>query len=299
MGVRSFSGLFTPIATPFRAGAIDEPGLRANIRHWVRTPLHGLVVLGSNGEASHLSDVEADRVVALAREELPADRILIVGTGRESTGATIDASVRAARAGADAVIVRTPGFFKNQMTTAALVRHYTAVADASPVPVLLYNVQMYTGVLLAPGGAATLASHPNIVGIKESGGDIGHIAEVVNQTPPGFAVLAGSATTFCAALSVGCTGGVLALAALAPDACLRLMTLVAGGQMEEARALQRQLNPLARSVGTLHGVAGFKAALDLLGLAGGAPREPLLPVPADVVSAIRQQLGALGLPVRG
>lgn len=293
-----FSGLYTPIATPFHAGEVDEAGLRANVSYWMRTRLRGLVVLGSNGEASHLSDAEADRVVDVVREGMPADRHLIVGTGRESTGATVAASVRAARAGADAVIVRTPGFYKGQMTTPALIRHYSSVADASPVPVLLYNVQMYTGVLLAPAGVAELAAHPNIVGIKESGGDIGHIAEVVNRTPPGFTVLAGSATTFCAALSVGCTGGVLALAALAPEACLRLMALVADGRLAEARALQQQLNPLARSVGTLHGVAGFKAALDALGLAGGLPREPLLPVSAEVAGEIRRQILALGLPAR-
>lgn len=299
MGVTPFAGLYTPIATPFQAGEVDESALRANVAHWMRTPLRGLVVLGSNGEAPHLSDAEADRIVEVVRDGMPADRCLIAGTGRESTRATIAASVRAARAGADAVIVRTPGFYKGQMTTSALVRHYRAVADASPVPVLLYNVQMYTGVLLAPAGVEALAAHPNIVGVKESGGDIGHIAEVVNRTPPGFAVLAGSATTFCAALSVGCRGGVLALAALAPEACLRLMALVADGRLPEARALQQQLNPLARSVGTLHGVAGFKAALDALGLAGGLPREPLVPVPADVASEIRQQMRALGLPARG
>jgi 4-hydroxy-2-oxoglutarate aldolase len=264
----------------------------------MQTPLRGLVALGSNGEAPHLSDAEGERVVEVVRAAMPADRPLIVGTGRESTRATIDVSVHAARAGADAVIVRTPGFYKAQMTTAALVSHYRAVADASPVPVLLYNVQMYTGVLLAPDGVATLATHPNIAGIKESGGDIGHIADVVNRTPPGFAVLAGSATTFCAALSVGCTGGVLALAALAPEACLRLMALVAEGRLEEARDLQRQLNPLARSVGTLYGVAGFKAALDVMGLAGGAPRAPLTRVPADVLAEIRQQVVNLGLPAR-
>lgn len=291
----SLAGLFTPIATPFHNGELHESGFRANIRHWLATPLQGLVVLGSNGEASHLSEAEADQLVAWAREEMPTDRPLIVGTGHESTRATIAASVRAARLGATAVIVRTPGFYKGQMTTSALVRHYSHVADASPVPVLLYNVQMYTGVMLAPAGVEALASHPNIVGIKESGGDIGHIAEVVNRVPPGFAVLAGSATTFSAALSVGCTGGVLALAALAPEACLQVMALVASGRLVEARELQRQLNPLARSVGTLHGVAGFKAALDAIGLAGGSPREPLMPVPAEVANEIRAQVASLGL----
>ncbi len=291
------AGLFTPIPTPFVRDQVDEAGLRRNIRHWLGTSLTGLVVLGSNGEASHLSDAEADRVVAVAREAVPAGRPLIVGTGREATTATIAATRRAADAGADAVIVRTPGFYKAQMTTDALVRHYRAVADASAVPVILYTVKMYTGVALAPAGVEALAAHPNIIGIKESGGDIGHIAEVVSRVPDDFAVLAGSATTFFAALCAGCTGGVLALAALAPDACRRLMEAAGTGRLAEGRQLQQQVNALARSVGSVHGVAGFKAALDLVGLAGGDPRPPLQPASPAVRDEIRQQLLDLDIPV--
>ena len=294
-----FSGLFTPVPTPFVSGLPDEPGLLSNIRYWMGTGLRGIVVLGSNGEAAHLEDHEADRVVELARSAVPQDRVLVAGTGRDGTRATIEATRRAARFGVDAVLVRTPGFFKGQMTPDAFVRHYHEVADASPVPVLLYNVQMSTGVNLTPPTVERLAHHPNIVGIKESGGDIGQIAEVVSRTPDDFVVLAGSATTFFPALCVGAAGGVLAVAALVPDLCDRLITLVTQGRLAEARALQRRLNPLARSVGTTYGVPGLKAALDLMGLAGGAPREPLAPAPPDVVEEIRQQLAALGLPVRG
>lgn len=296
MSVIQISGLFTPIATPFLAGELDRVALARNIERWMGTSLTGLVVLGSNGEAAHLSESEALGVVEVARRVMPSSRPLIAGTGRESTRATIEATRQAA--GADAVIVRTPGFYKGQMTTEALVRHYGLIADASPVPVLLYNVQMYTGVTLSPAGVERLARHPNIVGIKESGGDIGQIAEVVNRTPEGFAVLAGSATTFCAALCAGCTGGVLALAGLVPDACREMMALVSNGDLAAARDLQRRLTPLARSVGSLFGVAGFKAALDLIGLTGGPPREPLAPLALDAVAEIRGQLVQLGVAVR-
>jgi 4-hydroxy-2-oxoglutarate aldolase len=181
------------------------------------------------------------------------------------------------------------------MTSDVFVRHYTEVADASPVPVLLYNVTMYTGVNLAPDAVARLATHPNIAGMKESGSDVLQIAEYIARTPDDFTVLAGSAATLFPALCLGCSGAILALAALAPDACAALRALVHEGRVEEARALQARLMPLARSVGGLHGVPGLKAALDLLGYAGGPPRPPLRPVAPAVVDTLRAQLEALGL----
>ena len=180
------------------------------------TPLTGFVVLGSNGEAVLLDDDEADSVVAAARESVPAGRPLIAGTGRESTRAAVEAAKRAADLGADAVLVRTPAFFKPQMTSDAFVRHYTAVADASPVPVLLYNFTALTGVNLLPAAVSRLAAHPNIAGMKESGGDVAQIADLVSGTPDGFSVLAGSSSTFYAALCIGAAGGILALGVRRP-----------------------------------------------------------------------------------
>jgi len=189
--MKKFAGVYTPIITPFRGDdTVDEPGLRANVARWMTTPLTGLVVLGSNGEAPQLDDDEADRVIDIARAEMPGNRPMIVGTGRESTRATIAATRRAATAGADAVLVRTPAFFKSQMTTEVFVRHYTEVADASPVPVLLYNVSMFTGVNLPADAVEKLAPHENIVGLKESGSDIGLIADYITRTPDDFTVLA-------------------------------------------------------------------------------------------------------------
>lgn len=292
--MKSLAGVYTPIATPFRDdGTVDERALAANVSRWMTTPLTGLVVLGSNGEAASLDDDEADRVVDIVRAGVPASRSLIAGTGRESTRATIAATRRAAAAGADAALVRTPSFFKPQMTTDAFVRHFTEVADASPVPVLLYNVTLYTGVNLLPDAVERLAVHPNIVGIKESGSDIGQIAEYVARTPDDFIVLAGSATTLVHALCAGCDGAILALASLVPTECVSMVALVRERRLDEAAALQRRLMPLARSVGSTYGVPGLKAALELIGYAGGPPRPPLRPVSSEVVDIIRRQIEAL------
>ena len=290
--MKPFAGIYTPITTPFRDEAVDEAALRANVARWMTTSLTGLVVLGSNGEAAQLEDDEADRVVEIVREGVPASRPLIAGTGRESTRATIAATRRAAAAGVDAVLVRTPSFFKPQMTTDAFVRHYSEVADASPVPVLLYNVTLYTGVNLLPDAVERLATHPNIVGMKESGSDVGQIAEYVSRTPDDFTVLAGSATTLVHALCAGCDGAILALASLLPDDCARMLTLVKERRIDDANELQRRLMPLARSVGSTYGVPGLKTALELIGYAGGPPRPPLRPVTSDVVTIIRGQLEA-------
>ena len=293
--MKPFSGVFTPIITPFLSdGAIDEAGMRGNVARWMATPLTGLVVLGSNGEAPQLDDAEADWVIEIVRSAVPRNRPLIAGTGRESTAATISATRRAATAGVDAVLVRTPSFFTSQMTTEVFVRHYTEVAEASPVPVLLYNVTAYTGVSLAADAVATLALHPNIVGLKESGNDVGLIAEYIARTPDEFTVLAGSGATLFHALCADCDGAVLALASLAPREVVSMEVLLGQGRLEEARALQRRLMPLARSVSAAYGVAGLKAALDLMGFAGGLPRAPLRPVSAQAIDLLREQLDTLG-----
>ena len=291
-----FAGVYTPLATPFTAdGSLDERGLTANVERYLQTPLTGLVVLGSNGEAPQLDDDEADRAIAVVRAAMPRGRPLLAGTGRESTRATIAATRRAADLGADAVLVRTPAFYKGQMTTEAFVRHYTQVADQSPVPVLLYNVTIYTGVNLLPDAIAALSAHPNIVGIKETNSDMVQFGDYLSRAQEGFTVLAGSGATYYSALALGAHGAILAVGGVAPDLCMNIFTAVADGRFAEARAMQRTLAPLARLVGTAHGVPGLKAALDLLGFVGGAPRPPLLPAGAAAIDAIREQLIALNL----
>ena len=292
----TFQGVYAPVPTPFDAeGELDLEAWRGNLDRWMGTPLEGLVVLGSNGEAPYVDDDEADRLIAVARERIPSDRRLIAGTGRQSTRSTIAACRRAADVGADAVLVRTPSLFKSQFSSTAFIQHFSAVADGSPVPVILYNFSALTGVTLPVDSAAALSIHDNIVGIKESGPDMSYVGDLVALAPDGFSVLVGSAPTFLTSLLLGADGGILALAAVAPEACVRLLTLVRAGQLDEARELQRQIVPLAKLVGSIYGIAGLKAALEVRGFVGGSPRLPLDPVDAEARERLEAQLSRLGV----
>lgn len=294
-----FAGFYHPLVTPFTpSGEADEAAIARNAARYVATGLTGLVVLGSNGESPQLEDDESDRIIAAVREVVPADRPLLAGAARESTRATIAACRRAAALGVDAVMVRTPAFYKNMMTSDAFVQHFTAVADASPLPVVLYNVSMYTGVTLQADAVATLSRHPNIVGLKESGNDMQLLGDYLSASAgQDFVVLCGSATSLFSALALGAHGAVLALSGLATAECLALRDLMREGRYDEARALQQRLLPLGRAIGAQHGVPGLKAALTLMGFETGAPRLPLRPASDAVVSQMRAHLAALGLPV--
>ena len=292
-----FAGLYHPLVSPFRTdGEVDTGAIARNAAKYLSSPLTGLVVLGSNGESPQLDDDEADRVIEAVRDVVPADRPLLAGAARESTRATIAACRRAAALGVSAVMVRTPSFYKNMMTSDAFVRHYLEVADASPAPVVLYNVTVYTGVTLQADAVGLLSNHPNIVGVKESGNDMQLLADYLSASAgEEFVVLCGSATSFYSALALGVHGGVLALSGIVPEPCVQLMRLVQEGRLDEARRLQSSLLPLARSIGVQHGVPALKAALTLLGYETGDPRPPLRPAPAGVWATLRTQLTALGL----
>ena len=278
------------MSTPFDAGGeVDPVAMRSNVERWSGTGVRGVVALGSNGEAPLLDEKESDVVIAAAREALPGDRLLLAGTGRESTRGTIDASRRAASLGADAVLVRTPSYFKPRMTADAFVAHYTAVADAVPVPVLLYNYPAVTGLTLTADAVARLARHPNIVGIKETSTDAAQIAAFVDASAgEDFAVLAGSAPGFYAALCLGARGAILAAACVVPSMCVRLFEAYKAGRHDEARELQRRMIPIAHAVTSGHGVAGLKAAMAAAGYVGGNPRSPLSPPSADALRAINE-----------
>ncbi|MDR1988861.1 MAG: dihydrodipicolinate synthase family protein [Acidobacteriaceae bacterium] len=301
MSTISFAGVYAPLPTPFdERDRLDVDRLCAALPRWLASPLAGFVLLGTTGEAGLVDDEEADRLVEAVRPLVPRERALLVGVGRESTAATIRAARRAATGGADALLVRTPSFFKTRMNDEALVAYYTAVADSAPAPVLLYNFAAATGVNLTPSAVARLASHPNILGIKESGSDLAQIADLVALASPSFTVLAGSATTFVAALGAGVSGGILALSALLPEACVRLFTLMRAGAFDEARQLQQRLVPLARFISTEHGVPALKAALARSGVDVGLPRRPLVPFDERHLPALHDLLRGFlteGVPV--
>ena len=283
------------MATPFDAqGDVDPAAIGANVARWIAAGVRGIVALGSNGEAPLLDERESDQVIAAARDAVPADRLLVAGTGRESTRGTIAASRRAATLGADAVLVRTPSYFKPRMTTEAFVAHYTAIADATPIPVLLYNYPAVTGVTFAPDAVRRLAAHPNIAGIKETTVDAAQIGAYVDASADEpFAVLAGSAPGFYAALCLGARGAILAAACVVPRLCVQLLEAFQRGDHAAARDLQRRLIPIAAAVTSVHGVPGLKAAMELTGYVAGPPRPPLSPASAEAIASLRTTLQPL------
>lgn len=288
----NFSGILPPMSTPFDdGGQVDPDSITTNVARWLERGVRGVVALGTNGEAPLLDEDESDRVIETARSAVPRDRLLIAGTGRESTRATIAASRRAQALGADVVLVRTPSFYKPRMTPAALTAHYTAVAEALEIPVLLYNYPAVTGVTFAPDTVARLAAHPNIVGMKETSTDAAQLASYVDAARgEEFTVIAGSAPAVYAALCLGSSGAILAVACVVPRACVALLDAFSRGEHPAARDLQRRLVPLAQAVTTGYGVAGLKAAMERAGYVGGQPRHPLLPLPEGADAAITAAL---------
>jgi 4-hydroxy-2-oxoglutarate aldolase len=282
------NGIFPAIATPFLEDELDLRAARANAARWMKTGLRGLLVLGSNGEAPLIDADEATRLIAAVREETPRDRVLIVGANCQSTRQAIVAARAAGAAGADTVLVITPFYFKSQMSADALVRHFTAVADASPVPILIYNVPPTTGVAVPVAAVEKLAAHPNIAGMKDSSGDVGYTAEAIGRVPATFQVVVGVAPNLLASLSVGARGAIVAIANVFPELCVELHALERAGRHAEALEIQRAITPLARAVTTTYGPAGLKAALDAVGgYVGGPPRTPLVPLAPPQIAEIR------------
>jgi 4-hydroxy-tetrahydrodipicolinate synthase len=279
MAKLTFKGVFPPVTTPFDArGELDAHGLARNIERYNQTGLAGYVAMGSNGEAVHLTSEERTEVVRVIKTTAKPGRTVIAGVNELSTRAAVDATHRVADCGADAALVITPYFYKSSMTGEALIGFFSEIADRSPIPILLYNVPQNTGVVIESSTIAHLAKHENIVGVKDSSGNIGGISDTIRQTPDGFAVFAGNGGFFYPSLVMGATGAVLAVACVAPDACVELYDAVQAGDHSRARELQNRIGPLSHAVTAGFGVPGLKAAMEMGGLIGSQPRSPLVPL---------------------
>ncbi|NXN92354.1 HOGA1 protein, partial [Rhinopomastus cyanomelas] len=289
-------GIFPPLATPFSPiQEVDYAQLEGNLRRYTSIPFRGLVVLGSNGEYPYLSPSERLDVVSCVRQALPRDRLLLAGSGCESTKATIDLTVSTAEVGADVALIVTPCYFRGSMTSAALIQHYTEVANASPIPVVLYSVPANTGLDLPLEAVLTLAQHPNIIGIKDSGGDITRIGLMVHKTQQeDFQVLAGSASFLLASYVLGASGGVCALANVLGDPLCQLDRLCREGHWQEARELQHRLIEPNTAVTRRFGIPGLKKAMEWFGYYGGPCRAPLAPLSSLQIEELRSTFSING-----
>jgi len=282
MTKRKINGIMPPLTTPFdERGELDLASLAFNVERYNDTGLAGYVALGSNGEAVHLNDAERVKVIQTIQRSATPDHVIVGGINELSTRAALESIKRAADCGVDAVLVVTPYFYKASMTQETLYRYYVEVADNSSVPVLVYNVPQNTGVVIDSATIARLASHQNIVGVKDSAGNFGAFAETLRLVPENFSVMCGSGSILLPSLLMGGAGAVLAIACAAPEACVQLYLAARSGEMEKAVDLQRRLAPVSHAVTTRFGVSGLKAAMNLLGFKGGSVRSPLVPLPSD------------------
>ncbi len=270
-------GIFPPITTPFINGKVAYDKLASNVERWNRAGLKGFVVLGSNGEYVSLSEEEKRTVVDTVVQSASKEMLVIAGTGCESTAETLRLTKDCAKLGAHAALVVTPHYYGGRMNEAALVKHYSAVADESPLPILLYNVPKFTHINMAANLVTRLSEHPNVIGLKDSSGNVIQLGEILNAVAKDFNVMVGTAGVLFSGLTIGCVGGINALANVAPKQCVAILDLVKTGDLEAARELQLKMIPVNQAVTAVYGVPGLKAALDMRGYFGGDPRLPLMP----------------------
>jgi 4-hydroxy-2-oxoglutarate aldolase len=289
------SGIYPPIVTPFENQEVSFSGLSNNIKKWNKFKLSGYVILGSNGENVMLSEAESLSVIETAIKYIPDDKQIIIGAGLASSKLTIAFMQQVQKIGGDAFLVVSPSYYRDQMTESVLLNYYTELADTSELPIIIYNVPKFTGMNLSVDLIAKLAEHPNIVGLKDSSGNLTYLQSLLALELPDFQLLTGTANTLFPSLVMGAAGGILALANIAPEQCLDVFGLFRQGKLTEARKLQLKLIRLNQLTTNLHGIGGLKFALDQLGYSGGEPRRPLELPDEAARKLILQELKKLSL----
>src|SRR6202046_3196665 len=272
-------GIFPPLTTPFAPdGSVSLAHLRDNIKRYNQTRLAGYVVNGSTSESVLLRWDEVYRIWETARDAATQTKILIAGTGAESTAETIEHTNRAAAVGYAVALVRTPSFYKAAMSEDALAEHYLRVADAARIPIMVYSVPVFTHVSVEAPLIGRVSKHPNVVGMKDSSGDVQGVADIIAAAPKEFQTLVGSASTLYESLEKGAAGAILAVACAFPELCVEIYQASRAGEQAQAHSLAQKLIAPAKMLGPQYGIAGLKYALERLGYFGGPARLPLLPV---------------------
>lgn len=288
-----FRGVIPPMITPFDAdGAVDFEAHSHNLRRWNTSGLGGYLVLGSNSEASALSEGEKLELIARTAAEAAPGKVILAGTGMESTRETIHLTRAAAREGAQSALILTPFYYRDAYKDEHLIRHFEAVAEAVEIPVLLYNVPKYTNINLSNHVVAHLSKHPNIIGMKDSSGNIAQLVEFQRVADPSFQILVGTAGIWYPALLLGVKAGIMALANCAPEVLVKIQDLVEAGDHHEAERIYRKWVPVNQAVTATFGVSGLKYACNLKGYNGGKVRSPLQETGTEGQKAIAAILAA-------
>ncbi len=288
-------GVFAALTTPFENNMLALQHFRENIKKYNALDLAGYVIAGSSGEAAYLTDEESETLVKEALKKRAPDKTIIVGTAKESTASTTSFTNRMAELGAQFALIRTPSYFKSVMTGEALKRHYYAIADEAHIPVIPYHIPMVTGLSIDQQFVIELSKHPNIIGMKDSSGNLPFVGEVIPKLPSDFSYLLGAGSVFLFGLSLGASGGILRLADVIPELCVTLYKYFSDGEWERASSLQRDIIPLNNAIIQKYGIAGTKYAMDLLGFYGGPPRDPIPSLDSNGKYAIEKILKKLNL----
>lgn len=285
-------GIFAPLTATFEFdGRVAPAKLRHNIARYNRTRLAGYVMNGSTGESVLLRWEEIYQIWETAKQAAAPGKIMVAGSAAEATAETIEHTNRAAALGYDFALVRTPHYFKPQMTVNAEAEYYLRVADAARIPVMVYSVPIFTQYTVEAPLITRVASHPNIIGMKDSSGDVAGVKKIIEAAPREFRTLVGSASTLFESLEIGAVGAILALACAFPELCCEIYEQSRTGNKEGAHTLAQKLIAPAKILGPQYGIAGLKYTLDRIGYYGGPPRPPLLPVNQAAKPEIDAMLG--------
>ena len=292
MSYFELKGVIPPVITPFtKEGKVDFDAFVKNITLLNKIPLAGYLILGSNGETPYISHQDKLELVRLAVQHKSPDKLIMVGTGLENTAATIELTNQAAELGADCALLLTPNYYSEQMGDAAQIAYFTTVADNSNIPILIYNVTKFTGINISPAAVTKLSAHPNIIGMKDSSGNIAQlISFMVSGLSKEFNLLVGTASAWYPALTIGVKAAVMATANCCPQQCVDVQTLFDKGDWQASLSLYKRLFPVNACVTGKLGVPALKYACDKLGFVGGYPCPPLLPLTTEQIAQVDKVL---------
>jgi len=297
MSYFEIKGVIPPVITPFRENdQVDYEKFSSNIRKWNKKDLAGVLVLGSNGETAYLREEEKLELIKLAVENTDENKIVMVGTGVESTKMTIELTNQAAELGADCALILTPNYYGGKMGDEAQIAYFNEVADNTKIPILIYNVTKFTHINISPKVVSELSKHKNIIGMKDSSGDVKQLIQFMNSgLDKEFNLLVGTASAWYPALAVGVKASVMALANCCPDECIEVQKLYEEGKLEESLELYKRMYPVNSAVTGGFGIAGLKYVCDKLGFEGGYTRKPLLPLKDNEKEKLNEIIKEAGL----